>query len=88
MTLVEELRTKKSRDNRELLDKAADTIEQLQKAYNGLIADVKQNAIRDVCDICKHNVMFDDCEDCFTCKLDCPCRECKEGSNWKWRGER
>ena len=32
MTLSEELRTKKSRDNRELLDRAADRIEELEKA--------------------------------------------------------
>lgn len=30
--IVEELRTKKSRDNRELLDRAADRIEELEKA--------------------------------------------------------
>ena len=88
MTLVEELRSKQSRDNRELLDRAAGEIERLKAAYDGLIADVKKNAIRDVCDICKHNVVHDECEDCCTCKLDCPCRDCREGSNWKWRGEK
>lgn len=31
MTLIEELRNKKSRDNRELLDRAADRIEELEK---------------------------------------------------------
>ena len=31
MTLVEELRAKKSRDNRELLDRAADRIEELER---------------------------------------------------------
>lgn len=114
MTLVEELRSKQSRDNRELLDRAADRIEELEKAkyiyanvdycaedlvialkkverlqaaYDGLVADMKKNAIRDVCDICKYNALHDDCEDCFSCKKNCPCRECREGSNWKWRGE-
>ena len=33
MTLVEELRSKKSRDNRELLDRAADRIEELEAGY-------------------------------------------------------
>lgn len=33
MTLSEELRTKKSRDNRELLDRAADKIEELQNGH-------------------------------------------------------
>ena len=115
MTLVEELRSKQSRDNRELLDRAADRIEELEKAkyvyanvdycaedlvialkkverlqaaYDGLVADMKQNAIRDVCDICKYNTVHDECEDCFSCKRNCPCRECREGSNWKWRGEK
>jgi len=87
MTLVEELRSKQSRDNRELLDRAAGEIERLQAAYDGLVADMKQNAIRDVCDICKYNLAHDECEDCFSCKRNCPCRECREGSNWKWRGE-
>lgn len=31
MTLIEELRSKKSRDNRELLDRAADRIEELER---------------------------------------------------------
>lgn len=34
MTLVEKLRTKKSRDNRELLDRAADRIEELELLLN------------------------------------------------------
>lgn len=50
MSLVKELRSKQSRDNRELLDRAADRIEELEKAKY-------------------------------------ICRECREGSNWKWRGE-
>ena len=33
MTLSEELRTKKSRDNRELLDRAADRIEELENGH-------------------------------------------------------
>ena len=33
MTLVEELRSKKSRDNRGLLDRAADRIEELEAGY-------------------------------------------------------
>ena len=33
MTLVEELRSKKSRDNRGLLDRAADSIEELEAGY-------------------------------------------------------
>lgn len=36
MNLVEELRTKKSRDNRELLDRAANRIEELEAETRGL----------------------------------------------------
>lgn len=36
MTLVEELRSKKSRDNRELLDRAADRIEELERELSRL----------------------------------------------------
>ena len=143
MPIVEELRSKKSRDNRELLDRAADEIaklgqkveqhekakyvyanvdycaedlvielkknerlqaevdlvsnelkkarvaaERLQAAYDGLVADVKTCGVRDVCFICKAYNSQPDCEcDCMECKLDCPCRECRECSHWKWRGE-
>lgn len=34
MNLVEELRSKQSRDNRDLLDRAADRIEELDRAYD------------------------------------------------------
>lgn len=88
MSLVEELRSKQSRDNRELLDRAACEIERLQKAYNGLVADVKTCGVRDVCFICKAYNSQPECEfDCMECKLKCPCRECRECSHWKWRGE-
>lgn len=40
MTLIEELRSKKSRDNRELLDRAADRIEELERSQMN-----KQNEI-------------------------------------------
>lgn len=36
MNIVEELRTKKSRDNRELLDRAANRIEELEAETRGL----------------------------------------------------
>lgn len=40
MTLSEELRTKKSRDNRELLDRAADRIEELEKENSKAVEKV------------------------------------------------
>lgn len=38
--LVEELRTKKSRDNRELLDRAADRIEELEREKVQIFDDI------------------------------------------------
>lgn len=40
MTLSEELRTKKSRDNRELLDRAADRIEELEREKVQIFDDI------------------------------------------------
>lgn len=39
MSLVEELRSKKSRDNRELLDRAADRIEELEKQLSSMLTN-------------------------------------------------
>lgn len=39
MSLVEELRSKKSRDNRELLDRAADRIEELEKQLSYVLTN-------------------------------------------------
>ena len=43
----------------------------------------------DRCEACAYNGKFDnicDCE-CASCKLDCKCKTCSKGSNWKWREE-
>lgn len=49
MTLVEQLRSKKSRDNRELLDQAADRIEELEKekseVASKIFAEIEKIAI-------------------------------------------
>lgn len=41
-TIAEELRAKKSRDNRELLDRAADYIESLERERNALAVENQQ----------------------------------------------
>lgn len=49
MNLVEELRSKKSRDNRELLDRAANRIEELEaetKALRQIIVNIANEEIR------------------------------------------
>ena len=88
-TIVDELRAKPSRDNRNLLDRAADRIEELEAAYENLADDVKKNAARDICDICKHANIHPDCPcDCEECnESECVCRNCINSSNWEWRGE-
>ena len=57
--------------------------------YIGLVEDVKQNGVRDVCAICTHYEGHPDCPaDCSECEIeDCACRECRACSHWKWRGE-
>lgn len=49
MTLSEELRTKKSRDNRDLLDRAADKIDELEaelKAFKQILVNIANEEIR------------------------------------------
>ena len=55
MTLVEELRSKKSRDNRGLLDRAADRIEELDGELTELINE-RDEARRD-CGMAQRNYM-------------------------------
>lgn len=46
------------------------------------------------CQCCRHNadsreINIEDClavESCKKCTMDCPCRGCKDKSNWEWRG--
>ena len=49
MTLVEELRSKKSRDNRGLLDRAADRIEELE-TLNEELAEVASDIFEEIID--------------------------------------
>lgn len=49
MTLSEELRNKKSRDNRDLLDRAADKIDELEaelKAFKQILVNIANEEIR------------------------------------------
>ena len=72
MTLVEELRSKKSRDNRGLLDRAADRIEELEAGYRkqskGKWIDVEDTFLyRYKCSLCgeiKLGKMTNFCPNC------------------------
>ena len=87
MSISTELRSKQSRDNRELLDRAAEKIDELTALYENLLDDVKHHATRDICDICKyHDQNPDCCADCEECRCECVCRECRGFDKWTWRG--
>jgi len=84
--LITALRNKESRDNRELLDEAADTIEALLRDIGVMRREY------DECFVCKHcppeaNPDCVECDwDCCVCrKKDCKCRNCHD-KNWEWRG--
>lgn len=84
--LITALRNKESRDNRELLDEAAATIEALWRDMGEL------RYAYDDCFICKHFLPEDnpdcvDCDwDCLDCRIkDCKCHNCHD-KNWEWRG--
>ena len=66
----------------------ASRLEHVNAQYVALAKDAAK-AGPDTCRICKFNEAYvDKCEcDCTICDLDCKCRNCKEGSEWKWRGE-
>lgn len=75
-TLISGLRNKKSRDNRTLLNTAADAIEQLVKERDAAVADMKEFKL---CEACKHFGGY---------PMNIPCRECSldAGNNFEWRG--
>ena len=61
--------------------------EQLSAALH----DLRESDMVDCCH-CKHYFVYStaDCDDanldCGVCKRDCPCKTCKNNSNWEWRG--
>lgn len=56
----------------------------LQRA-DRLMADLKATQS---CSPCAHVDTMMDCEgECLECKLECPCRECRDSSNFKWSGD-
>ena len=64
--------------------------DELKALYENLLADVRENAIRDICEICKYHDEHPDCPaDCMECDLTdkCHCYECLNCCGWVWRGE-
>lgn len=84
--LITRLRSVTSRSKGDLLEEAADIIEQL-------IADLKQSGRHELCDFCVHGqqpaACFDKPDwvvDCKKCEADCPCKNCRDNSGFEWRG--
>lgn len=39
------------------------------------------------CETCEHMDTHPDCDvECLGCQKDCTCRDCRDGSNFKWKG--
>lgn len=66
-----------------------------KKMYEDLCNDVRENAMREVCEICAgcnppctQDPDFEWFE-CDTCTVydKCRCRTCRNNNQWKWRGE-
>lgn len=77
-TLVTALRTKDNRDNRKLLDAAADAIERLQKERNEAVRNLR-GSLHGSCIYCRHNVKG-------RCKASPTLDEMQYGACWEWRG--
>lgn len=63
--------------------------------YEALCKDVRENAARDVCEICAgcnppctldDNFEWFECDTC-TVQGERRCRTCRNDNQWKWRGE-
>lgn len=85
--LVSELRSMESRSKRELLDNAADAIENL---HESLVHCLRLSS--DCCTYCIHGREPQPCESvetmgCDECELHCRCSDCVQGDNkFEWNG--
>ena len=74
MSIVEELRSKKSRDNRELLDRAADRIEELEKAI--VPTNEGKGSVKELAkDLCNKSGCHHKCHDTDGCTVEDEARE-------------
>lgn len=82
--LVAKLRATKSVSKRQMLDAAADAIEQLME-------DLRQSGRHEPCDYCsKNRTWVPYCAQDVICDVcqnsECPCHDCRDFSKWEWRG--
>lgn len=64
-------------------ERAADMIERLEKEKAALLEYTEKSA---GCEQCANYRPRCDVVDCFLCVEDCPCKKCKHGSMWQWKG--
>lgn len=68
--------------------KLSDTLEELAQVKAERDAAVKCLEDAHACETCQHMDTHPDCDvECLGCQKDCTCRDCRDGSNFKWRGE-
>lgn len=84
-SLVTALRTNESRDNRTLLDDAADAIDRLQRERDAAVNDFSKVIGDCPCNICVHGVANNPTLEEVMCN--CPtCYELSGYDNFEWRG--
>lgn len=66
-----------------LLNSAAELIERQEKEKAKLLGYAKKSA---GCEQCANYRPRCNVIDCFDCVGECPCKNCKHGSKWKWKG--
>lgn len=85
-TLTAELAEERHRHDR-LQDWARGLTEKLEKIKAEREAAVKCLEDAHACETCQHMDAHPDCDvECLGCQKDCPCRDCRDGSNFKWKG--
>ena len=85
--------TRQERDGLSImLTSAESAFETMKRERDALLADLRE-ADRVDCSLCKSYIHAEsnDCEYadflCDNCEVkECSCRNCKDGSNWQWRG--
>ena len=85
--LVHRLRSVESRSKSDLLEESAKAIETLETDFKRAIENLRWLDTDCLC--CGHTQKATPCEDsdflCGECEFECPCKDCKDNSNWTWR---
>ena len=85
-TLTAELAEERHRHDR-LQDWDRGLTENLEKIKAERDAAVKCLEDAHACETCQHMDAHPDCDvACLGCQKDCQCRDCRDGSNFKWKG--